>query len=163
MMAELLATPWLLWLAVGCVLLAAEMLGASGYLLWSGVAALLVSLLIWIVPFSWEWQGVSFAMLTVLSAIGWYYWLKNRHNHRPSSSLNQRGKQLTGRKLTLEHSLVDGFGHVRIGDSSWRVQAKENYPAGTQVVVMAVEGITLQIDRFIDNASTECSESSIRR
>ena len=49
MITELLANPWWLWLSVGGVLLAAEMLGASGYLLWSGVAALLVSLLVWFI------------------------------------------------------------------------------------------------------------------
>lgn len=152
-MDELFTAPWLLWLAVGCLLLAAEMLGASGYLLWSGVAALLVSLLTRAIPLSWEWQGVSFAMLTVLSAPGWYYWLKKRHRRQPTSTLNQPGHQLTGRRLTLEHSLSDGVGHVRIGDSSWRVQAEDDYPAGTRVMVVAVEGITLQITRITPEQS----------
>ncbi|MEW5291155.1 NfeD family protein [Erwinia papayae] len=152
MMAELFANPWLLWLAIGGLLLVAEMLGTSGYLLWSGMAALLVSLLVWLVPLSWEWQSISFAILTVLSALGWYYWLKSRQRKQPDSFLNQRGGQLTGRRLTLDQPLVDGFGHVKIGDSSWRVQAAEDYPAGTQVVVVAVEGITLQIIRFAEHS-----------
>lgn len=42
-MLELIAAnPLWFWLSLGGVLLAAEMLGAGGYLLWSGVAALLV-------------------------------------------------------------------------------------------------------------------------
>ncbi|WP_147195887.1 NfeD family protein [Pantoea sp. MBD-2R] len=147
MLSELLATPSWLWLTLGGLLLAAEMLGASGYLLWSGVSALLVSLLVWLVPLSWEWQGIAFALLTVLSAIGWYYWLKNRDRSYPPSSLNQRGNQLIGRQLTLEEALVDRIGHVRIGDSSWRVEASENFPAGTLVTVIAVEGITLLVAR----------------
>ncbi|WP_338570691.1 NfeD family protein [Erwinia billingiae] len=147
MITELLANPWWLWLSVGGVLLAAEMLGASGYLLWSGVAALLVSLLVWLVPLPWEWQGVSFALLTVLSALWWYRWLKGKDRQQPPSSLNQRGIQLIGRELTLDETLVDGVGHVRIGDSGWRVQAAENFPAGTPVTVVAVEGVTLKIIR----------------
>lgn len=47
-MATLIAAnPQGFWLSLGGVLLAAEMLGASGYLLWSGVAALIVGVLVW--------------------------------------------------------------------------------------------------------------------
>lgn len=147
MLAELIFKPWWLWLSLGGILLAAEMLGASGYLLWSGVAALLVSLLVWLVPLPWEWQGFSFALLTVLSALGWYRWLKARERTQPTSTLNQRGIQLIGRELTLDEALVNGFGHVRIGDSGWRVQAAEDFPAGTPVTVVAVEGVTLKVVR----------------
>ena len=147
MLNELLATPCWLWLTLGGILLAAEMLGTSGYLLWSGVSALLVSLLVWLFPLSWGSQGIAFALLTVVSAVGWYYWLKGRDRSHPLSSLNQRGNQLIGRQLTLEDALADRIGHVRIGDSSWRVEASENFPAGTAVTVVAVEGITLLIAR----------------
>lgn len=146
MIAELLASPWWFWLALGGILLAAEMTGASGYLLWSGVAALLVSLLVWLVPMPWEWQGLSFAILTVLSALWWYRWLKRR-DPEPSPSLNQRGKDLIGRKLVLSEALVNGFGHVSIGESGWRVQADEDLPAGTPVTVVAIVGVTLRIVR----------------
>lgn len=145
MIAELLTTPWWLWLSVGSILLATEMLGAGGYLLWSGVAALLVSLLVWLMPLPWEWQGVSFALLTVLSALLWYRWLKGRNSQLPPSKLNQRGNQLIGRELRLEEATIDGVGHVRIGDSGWRVQSAEDLPAGTPITVVAVEGVTLKI------------------
>lgn len=38
MIGMILAHPHLFWLSLGGLLLAAEMLGGSGYLLWSGVA-----------------------------------------------------------------------------------------------------------------------------
>lgn len=70
---------------LGGVLLAAEMLGAGGYLLWSGVAALLVGALIWLLPpLSWEWQGVIFAVLTVVVAYLWWYWLRRRPAAHPA-------------------------------------------------------------------------------
>lgn len=147
MLTELLANPWWLWLTLGGVLLAAEMLGTNGYLLWSGIAAMLVALLVWLVPMPWEWQGLSFALLTILSALWWYRWLKGREGRRPASPLNQRGQQLIGRRLTLDDPIVNGFGDVRIGDGHWRVQAKEDLPAGSHIVVVAVEGITLQVER----------------
>ena len=52
---------------------------------------------------------------------------------------------MIGMHLTLDTSLINGLGHVRIGDSSWRVQAEQDLVAGTQVEVIAVEGITLRI------------------
>lgn len=150
MIADLLANPWWLWLTLGGLLLAAEMLGTSGYLLWSGIAAVLVALLVWLVPMPWEWQGLSFAVLTVLAALWWHRWLQRRNRRLPPSSLNQRGQQLIGRCLTLDSALVNGFGHVRIGDGNWRVQATEDLPAGCDIVVIAVEGITLQVARRKD-------------
>ena len=132
MIDELLANPWWLWLTFGGLLLAAEMLG---------------TLLVWLVPMPWEWQGLSFAVLTILAALWWYRWLKHRDRTHPPSTLNQRGQQMIGRQLTLDEGLVNGFGHVRIGDGNWRVQAEEDLPAGTQITVVAVEGITLRIVR----------------
>jgi len=158
---DLLANPSWLWLTLGGTLLAAEMLGASGYLLWSGVAAVLVSVLVWLVPLPWEWQGLCFATLTVLCALWWYYWLRGRERKQPPSSLNQRGNQLIGTELLLAEALRDGIGHVHIGDSSWRVQATEDLAAGTPVTVVGVEGITLRIVRR--SGTSPASDRSLYR
>ncbi|WP_210497859.1 NfeD family protein, partial [Pantoea ananatis] len=68
-----------------------------------------------------------------------------RERNQQPNSLNQRGNQMIGLQLTLDSALQNGIGHVRVGDSSWRVQADQNLPAGTLVEVVAVEGITLRI------------------
>ncbi|MDE1512114.1 NfeD family protein [Serratia nevei] len=148
-MLELIAAnPLWFWLSLGGVLLAAEMLGAGGYLLWSGVAALLVGALIWLLPqLSWEWQGVIFAVLTVVVAYLWWYWLRRRPTAASGGSpvLNQRNRQLIGTRATLTEPMHNGMGRINIGDSSWRAQAAEDLPAGTEVEVVAVEGVTLVI------------------
>ncbi|WP_182057179.1 NfeD family protein, partial [Pantoea sp. ME81] len=74
-----------------------------------------------------------------------YRWMRYREVAQQPNTLNQRGSQLIGMHLTLDNTLKDGLGHVRIGDSSWRVQATEDLPAGTPVIVTGVVGITLQI------------------
>lgn len=142
---ELIAHPHWFWLTLGALLLAAEMLGTSGYLLWSGLAAVLVGLIEWLFPFSWTSQGALFAVLTLLCVFFWYRWMRYREVSQQPNTLNQRGSQLIGMQLTLDNALKDGLGHVRIGDSSWRVQAKEDLPAGTPVIVTGVVGITLLI------------------
>ncbi|SCB95046.1 hypothetical protein GA0061071_103128 [Kosakonia oryzendophytica] len=147
MIPLLLEHTYLAWLTLGGLLLAAEMLGGNGYLLWSGVAAVLTGLLAWVLPFSWEWQGVLFAVLTMLAAWLWWQWLAHRvKQQQPAdASLNLRGQQLTGRRFQLDTALVNGRGHMRVGDSSWPVSAEEDLPAGQHVEVIAVEGITLRI------------------
>lgn len=78
MIDMILAHPHLFWLSLGGLLLAAEMLGGSGYLLWSGVAGVVTGALTWLLPLSWEWQGTLFAVLTLLAAWLWSKWLRKR-------------------------------------------------------------------------------------
>ncbi|MEM0672984.1 NfeD family protein [Dickeya oryzae] len=145
MMAQVLENAHWFWLSLGGLLLAAEMLGAAGYLLWSGVAALLTGILAWLLPLDWAWQCIAFAVLTVIAALLWWQWLRRRLEKQPSPVLNQRGQQLIGLHTTLSEPLINGFGRVSIGDSSWRIQAEQDLPAGTVVEITAVEGITLQV------------------
>jgi membrane protein implicated in regulation of membrane protease activity len=147
MMEMILAHPHIFWLSLGGLLLAAEMLGGNGYLLWSGVASVVTGLVSWLLPIGWEWQGVLFALLTLLAAWLWWRWLSNRvKRQRPGDShLNRRGQQLIGSRFVLENTLVNGRGHMRVGDSSWPVTADDDLTAGTKVEVVAIEGITLHV------------------
>ncbi|MCQ4969387.1 NfeD family protein [Atlantibacter hermannii] len=145
MMAFFLMHPHTFWLSLGGLLLAAEMLGGSGYLLWSGVAAVVTGLLVWLFPFGWEWQGIGFAVLTVIAALFWTRWLARKPQPRADAALNQRGQQLIGQRFILDAPLVNGRGHMRVGDGTWPIVASEELPAGTRVEVIAVEGITLRV------------------
>ena len=147
MIEMITAHPHVFWLSLGGLLLAAEMLGGNGYLLWSGVAAVMTGLLVWLLPFGWEWQGALFAVLTLVAAWLWWRWLNRQvRSQKPAdAALNQRGQQLVGKRYTLDDTLINGRGHVRIGDSSWPVIADEDLIAGTRVEVIAVEGITLRV------------------
>jgi len=147
MIEMITAHPHVFWLSLGGLLLAAEMLGGNGYLLWSGVAAVMTGLLVWLLPFGWEWQGALFAVLTLVAAWLWWRWLNRQvRSQKPAdAALNQRGQQLVGKRYTLDDTLINGRGHVRIGDSSWPVIADEDLITGTRVEVIAVEGITLRV------------------
>lgn len=147
-MIELISNhPHSFWLTLGGLLLAAEMLGGAGFLLWSGVAAVLTGLISWFIPDAWAWQGTLFAMLTVIAAWLWWLWLRHRQVHH-NSGLNQRNQQLIGQCFRLEEPIINGRGHIRIADGSWPLHASEDLPAGTQIQVLSVEGITLQVQRY---------------
>lgn len=145
MLVDIIAHPHWFWLTLGGLLLAAEMLGTSGYLLWSGLAAVIVGLIEWFVPVSWTAQGSLFAAMTLVCVFLWYRWMRHREVRQRPNALNQRGNQMIGLQLTLDTALRNRTGHIRIGDSSWRVEADRDLPAGTPVVVVGIEGITLRI------------------
>ena len=77
----------------------------------------------------------------------WWRWLNKRVKaQKPvDAHLNQRGQQIVGKRFTLDNALINGRGHVRVGDSSWPVVADDDLSAGTRVEVIAVEGITLRV------------------
>ena len=147
MIETIAAHPHVFWPSLGGLLLAAEMLGGNGYLLWSGVAAVVTGLLVWLLPFGWEWQGVLFAALTLIAAWLWWRWLSRqvRAQKPVDAALNQRGVQLIGKRFILDTTLVNGRGHVQVGDSSWPVVSEDDLIAGTRIEVIAVEGITLRV------------------
>jgi membrane protein implicated in regulation of membrane protease activity len=145
MWQTLVIHPHWLWLSLGGLLLVVEMLGAGGYLLWSGMAAMLTGLLVWIIPLGWEAQALIFALLTLLAAAGWWYWLSRRSAERPARRLNRRGEQLIGTRATLASPLQNGYGRITIGDSSWRMHCAQPVQPGEEVEVVAVEGITLEV------------------
>ncbi len=105
MLEQIAANPYGFWLSLGGMLLIAEMLGAGGYLLWSGIAAVIVGILVWLIPFSWVFQGLLFSVLTVVTAFVWWYWL-NKMSKPQQGRLNQRDQQMIGLRATLIDRLI---------------------------------------------------------
>ncbi|PSW20611.1 NfeD family protein [Photobacterium sanctipauli] len=135
------------WLALGLVLLLLELLGTAGYLLWLGLSAMLVGLVLFLVPISWEMQWVSFAVFSLFTT--WLWW---RYQHKKdrvgddARSLNQRTEQLVGQTCVLNEDFSIGQGRLQLGDTTWSAKSEANIPAGTLVEVVRVEGIVLVIE-----------------
>ena len=149
---QIVANPAWFWLSLGGVLLAAEMLGLGGYVLWSGIAAVIVSMVRGLLPLSWPWQGLLFALLTVVAALLWWHWV-NRYRAVLSSFINQRVQQLIGQRAVLTEATKNGYSRIKIADGSWRIQSDSALPAGTEVEVVAVDGITLKVRPLITRVS----------
>jgi membrane protein implicated in regulation of membrane protease activity len=133
------------WLGLGTVLLILEVFGAGGYLLWIGVAAAGVGIITYILPsLNWEIQFLSFAVLSVLTAL--YWWRRQRSVQRKSDQpgLNMRGSELIGHTFVVQESIVNGRGKIKVGDGVWMVVGPDT-PAGNRVRVTAQDGTILHV------------------
>src|SRR5215470_17032248 len=136
------------WIILGGILLAVEVIAPGTFFLWFGVAAILVGLISFVIDWSWQEQGVGFALLAVASFVMWWRIIRPaRKDERASDQpfLNERAQGFVGRVFTLEKPIVDGAGTVRIGDTVWRVTGPD-CAAGSRVKIARAEGATLFVE-----------------
>ena len=135
------------WLILALVLAGVEMLTPGFFAIWLGGAALITGLLVLVVPgMSWEGQLVLFAVLAVVSVLGWYRFGRRMRIATEDATLNRRGDSLIGRSGDLVEPIVNGRGRVKIDDSVWRAEGSDA-PLGTRVTVTGVQGAILKVDR----------------
>ncbi len=134
------------WLAFGLALLALELIGTAGYFLWIGISAMLVGALLGVLPIGWQMQWLSFASFSLITT--WLWWRRQLSSDKQSDStrdLNQREKQLIGRKTRLLEPVQKGNCRIKLGDSSWSAISTDDIDAGEEVEITAVDGIVLTI------------------
>jgi membrane protein implicated in regulation of membrane protease activity len=135
------------WLALSAALIGIEMMLPTQYLIWPGIAAAAVGLLTFVIAPDWPIQVAVFGALSAILAVA---------SHRlPSleraqgSPLNQRTDQLVGSRAVVAGDFQHGRGAVTVGDTSWPAQSVDgkDYPAGTDVEIVATESTLLKVRR----------------
>jgi len=135
------------WWILALALTIAEALLPGTFLLWMGIAALLLGILLWAMPtLSLEIQLALFAILSLVSIVGWRLWQRKHPDESDQPTLNRRGEQYVGRVFVLDAPIENGYGKVRVGDSLWRVQG-DDAAAGSRVRVTGVDGVVLVVER----------------
>jgi membrane protein implicated in regulation of membrane protease activity len=134
------------WWILALVLIIVEVLVPGTFFLWMGAAALVLGVLAWLMPaMSWELQLMLFAVLSLVSIVGWRAWQRRHPEVTDQPTLNRRGEQYIGRVFELETAIENGYGKVRVGDSLWRVRG-DDAPAGGRVRVTATDGVILVVE-----------------
>lgn len=112
------ASPWL-WLALGILLIAVEILAPSFVVIWPGLAALCMALLTWLIPsLSGQSLIAIFAGLSIVLLFGGRAIMARFEQEEPQTMLNARGKNLIGREAKVLS--VDGTqGKVEIDGVQW--------------------------------------------
>ena len=139
--------PYANWKHTEIALVALEVfITSTTLLLGPAFAAFLIGVILLIDPgFDWRYQMLLFAVLAVVSAISWQVWLRKHPTKSDHPMLNTRGRSYIGRRLTLDESLENGRGRVRIDDTWWLASTEDSdtLAAGAEVEVADTDGATL--------------------
>ena len=134
------------WWILALVLIILETLLPGTFFLWMGISAVVLGLLAWLIPaMGWETQLMLFAILSLVSIVGWRVWQRRYPDESDQPSLNRRAEQYVGRVFVLETPIENGFGKVRVGDSLWRVEGPDA-AAGSRVRVTSADGVVLVVE-----------------
>ncbi len=139
--------PWT-WVLVGLVLLVLEIfLSMPGSVfLFTGIAALVVGAIALLFDWGWEFQLVTFGVLSVILVVVGRRYFAKRDGAAKDINLNERAAGLVGSSFILVDAIVDGSGgRVKVGDSTWRAAGPDT-PSGTRVKVVGYDGTTLRVE-----------------
>ena len=135
------------WWVLGVALVILEVFAPGAVFLWLGVAAGVVGLVLLIIPgMSWEWQFLIFSVISVLSIVLWRNRLREHPTETDQPRLNRRGEQYIGRVFTLTEPIVNGSGKIKVDDTTWKINGAD-CATGTQIKVIGVDGVVLQIEK----------------
>lgn len=135
------------WGGLALLLFAAEAMAPGAFMLWMGFAAVVVFVSVVLIDgIPLLLQVVAFIVLSFVSIQIYRRWFRSAAPVSDRPLLNRRAEQLIGRLLTLDQAIVGGTGRARVDDAIWVVSGEE-LPAGAQVRVVAVDGLTLSVRR----------------
>ena len=136
--------PWN-WLILAVVLFVLETIVPGVHFVWFGLAAVVVGVLAFIVDIPWEWQLITFAIISFITVffVRRYSGPDVRGSDEPD--LNSRALQYIGRVVTVEEPISAGRGKVRVGDTVWSAQGGDA-PKGARVKVTGTRGTVLVVE-----------------
>ena len=134
------------WWIIALIFIILEMFAPGAFMLWLGIAAAVVGLVMAFLPdLGWEIQYSIFAVVSVISIIGWKQMQLRNPRVTDQPNLNMRGHQYVNRTFTLDEPVVNGLGKIKVDDSTWKIEG-EDCPAGTKIKVTGVDGVILKIE-----------------
>lgn len=137
--------PWWGWAILAAIVALGELHAPGIYLIWIALGAALTAGATAIWPLHISYQLEIFAAASVLSCVLGYFVYRGVAN--PSGPpLNERDRLMIGMHGTVANALGNGQGKVRLGDSVWLAEGP-NLPEGTPIVVTAVRGSRVIVDR----------------
>ena len=134
------------WWVAAVVLLILEVFAPGAFFLWLAIAAGVLGLVVMAAPaMAWDMQLLVFAVLSVAAVVLGRVWLKRHPIGTDRPTLNRRGDQYVGRVFTLDEPVINGFGKIRVDDTTWKIRG-DDCAAGSRVRVVGVDGTTLLVD-----------------
>ena len=137
--------PWS-WIIGGLILLAIELVVPGGIFIWLGGAAIATGLIILVVPLDFAVQWVLYGALSLVGIVLWLKFGRKMINTKTDSPfLNKRAERFVGREAALEEAIDQGFGRVKMDDTTWRVSGAD-LPKGSRVKIIGHDGVVLKVE-----------------
>lgn len=134
------------WWILAAILASVEIVAPGVFFIWLGAAAAITGFVALVVPgLGWEIEALIFAILSVLTVVGWRSYMKKTNGDQPTSNLNRRGEQMIGRIATLTEPIENGRGKAKFDDTVWRVEGPD-LPAGARITVTGIDGAVLRVE-----------------
>lgn len=134
-----------IWLSVGVLLCAAEIMAPGFFLVWLGVAAIATGVIAWVAPIGAAVQLGIFAVLSIITLYSARKWLRDNPITSTDPLLNQRGGRLVGEVLTVTTAIENGRGRAKVGDGEWPVRGPD-VAEGAKVRVISADGGLLVVE-----------------
>ena len=133
------------WLMLGLLLAALEMLVPGVYLIWLAAAALITGTLTFAFDLSLPLQVVDFVFLSLIAAFSAKRFLGERPIESSDPLMNRRGARLLGETALGVTAIEHGSGRVKVGDSEWIARGAD-VPAGERVRITGTDGSSLLVE-----------------
>lgn len=136
------------WWVAALVFVILEVFAPSTVIIWLGASAAVMGALLFAFPtLPWAWQFGIWAVLSIITVLVWHKFLKKPAAPSDAPGLNKRGASYVGRVFTLDEPMVNGYGKIRVDDSTWKIKADQDYIAGVQVKVTHIDGAILIVEK----------------
>lgn len=143
-MLEGIDAHWI-WLTIGLVLIALEMLVPGVFLLWLGLAAVATAASAFVFDHSPAFQVVNFVFLALIAVYSAKRFLRERPIESSDPLLNKRGGRLVGETAIVTQALDGGSGRIRYGDSEWIARGPD-IDVGERVRITGSNGAELLVE-----------------
>ena len=146
----LIIEPWH-WFALGILLILAELILPSFAALWFGVAAILVSLIYWLVPsLSPSLQVILWMIFSVSATFAWFKWIKPLSIDKTKAGLSREATigqvgMVIETHLSHEHIKVR-FSVPVLGADEWQCRSIHPVTVGERVRVIDILGNDLLVE-----------------
>lgn len=137
--------PHWVWISIGLVLAALEILVPGVYLIWLAVAAVITGVLTFALGLMLPAQVVIFVSLALISAFSARRFLRESPIESADPLLNRRGSRLVGDSAIVTQAIDGGTGRVRHGDSEWLAKGAD-MAVGTRVRITGNDGAILLVE-----------------
>ncbi|MEP4238548.1 MAG: NfeD family protein [Erythrobacter sp.] len=137
--------PHWIWVVIGLVLAALEMLVPGVYLIWLAVAALVTGALTFGLGLGLPAQVIVFVSVSLIAAFSARRLLRDSPIVSSDPLMNQRGSRLVGETAIITQAIDGGTGRIKLGDSEWLARGP-NIAAGERVRVTGSDGTILIVE-----------------